>query len=131
MAVVVVADDDAKIRSMLGSIIEKLGHTVFTAADAAEVMALLRHDPQLLVLDIDMPGETGVELVMKLRHHPQLAQLPVIFVTAFPERSRPLQLTGLGAVKVISKPFHLPEIQTTVRDMLGAVGQATWKPQTG
>jgi len=94
MARVLIADDDAEIRVMLRKIVEQIGHEVVEAGTGVEAEAFLDQPFGLMLLDIDMPGETGIDLVMKVRKQPALASVPVVFVTAYPERSRPLQMRG-------------------------------------
>ena len=110
MAIVLVVDDEPDIRNLLKTIIEKAGHAVHTASDAGEAWALLEKRPDIIFADIDMPGETGVELVLRLRDHASCGAVPVIFVTAHHERAVPLLATGAGIVDVIDKPFKVERV---------------------
>jgi len=110
MATVLVVDDEPEVRTLLATVIEKAGHEVLTAADAGEAWALLSKKPAVIFADIDMPGETGIELVLRLREHPTCAEVPVIFVTAYRERAIPLVSTGAGIVDVIDKPFRMEQV---------------------
>ena len=119
MAVVVVMDDDAAIAKMIATIAEAEGHEVHVADTVSAAWALLDKHPALMILDIDLPNETGIDLVMRLRAKPEYDSIPVVFVTAYSERARPLQATGRGAVSIIDKPFSVHEIASLLRRVLG------------
>lgn len=118
MARVLVVDDDADIRNVLAGFLGNEGHEVIEAGSAAAAWDALASSPELILLDVDMPGETGVEFVMRLRKHETSGKTPVIFVTAYPERSTALQLTREGAHSVVSKPFHREDILRAVREIV-------------
>src|SRR5688572_9874624 len=111
MATILIVDDEPEIRELIAMAVEKAGHEALRAADVGEAWALVtERGPSLVFADIDMPGETGIELVLRLREHPDHATLPVIFVTAYRERAHPLLSTGIGAVDVIDKPFRMEQL---------------------
>ena len=118
MAVVMVIDDEPEVRQLLSAIIEREGHTVVAATDAADAWRQLDRKPDAMFVDIDMPGETGVEFVLRLREDAQYANIPVVFVTAYRERARPLQATGRGGVDVIDKPFRIEHITSMLKQLL-------------
>jgi CheY-like chemotaxis protein len=130
LARVLIVDDDDEVRSLMARILEMDGHTALTAVsvrDAREVLA--RHPkPAMALIDIDMPGETGVELVIELRQQEAWAKTPILFVTAYPERSRPLQATKLGAQAVITKPFRLTDVRMLIAQHVGERGETSWNP---
>jgi DNA-binding response OmpR family regulator len=129
VSTVLVVDDDPAIREVLRIILIKDGHTVLAAGRAGEARDILARDSvDLLLLDIDMPGETGVELMLELREEPRFRKLPVIFVTAYPDRSRPIQATKLGAAAVITKPFRMTDVRITVNQVANPHGETDWKP---
>ena len=66
-----------------------------------------------------MPDETGVELVFKIRQHPDLAELPVVFVTAYRERVAAVAASDPYVIKVIDKPFHIDEVTEAINSVLG------------
>ena len=120
MGKVLVLDDQPEVRQLLGSVVEKAGHDVLRAGSADEAWALLDQHPDLIFADIDMPGETGVEFVIRLRDHPDGGDVPVVFVTAYRERAAPLMASGsAGVVDVIDKPFRLETISQTLSQLLG------------
>jgi DNA-binding response OmpR family regulator len=125
MAVVVVMDDDSAIAKMVGTIVESEGHEVLLASSVAVAWELLARKPELMVLDVDMPNETGIDLVVRMRGDPAYEQIPVIFVSAFSDRTRPLQATGRGAVAVVDKPFSVQELAALVRRVLSNTERVT------
>jgi CheY-like chemotaxis protein len=101
---IVIADDDALLRRLVRSTLPHDGFEVYEADDGDAAVALVqKHDPALLVLDLDMPKRSGIEVLRDLREtHPELA---VIVITAEPDRDRREEALGLGAWTVIEKPF--------------------------
>lgn len=136
MATVMVVDDDPEVRTLIESIVAKEGHEVLAAADGSNAWSMLEREPAAIFVDIDMPGETGVEFVLRLREHPVCAEVPVVFVTAFRERARPLVSTGAGVVDVIDKPFRIDDIKDRLARMLeihagGAEAAEGFTPSAG
>ena len=118
MATVVVMDDDTVIAKMIATIVESQGHQVHVVDNVPGAWDLLAKKPDLMVLDIDLPNETGIDLVMRMRGSSDYEQIPVLFVTAFAERARPLQATGKGAVDIVEKPFSVQELTKILQRML-------------
>ncbi len=125
MAVVMVIDDDPEVRGLLESIVQKGGHEVIAAADASNAWMRLDRNPEAFFVDIDMPGETGIEFVLRLRAHPDFAASPLVFVTAFRERARPLFSSGGQNIGIIDKPFRVEQIEGALETMLKIAGGDT------
>ncbi len=109
-------DDDVLLRRSLAFSLEKAGYRVSTAATAEDALALEQNDPpDLVLLDISLPGMDGLEALPQLR---QTTNLPVIFLTA---RRRELeQALGLelGADDYITKPFDLDVLLARIKALL-------------
>ncbi|MEK7704546.1 MAG: response regulator [Myxococcota bacterium] len=118
---VLIVDDQEDIRELLRAIVEKDGHTTLQASNAREAETQLKDSVDLMLLDIDMPGETGVELLLRMRRGEVRPTVPTVFVTAYPERCSPLQATGFGANAVIVKPFRLEEVRRVLQRLLSAI----------
>lgn len=118
MALVLVVDDDPEVRNILKSFIEAAGHTVELAANTGEAWQALAKAPQVIFLDIDMPRETGVDFMFRVRQHPEHKEVRVAFVSAHPERASALQQTGRGADLVIAKPFRREAVVEGLRKLL-------------
>src|SRR3954468_12438102 len=83
MARIVIADDDADIRELVVFKLRHAGHDVLPVADgAAAVEACLADKPDLLILDVMMPGMSGLEAARTLRENPAMAGVPIIMLTA-------------------------------------------------
>lgn len=111
-----IVDDDRDIRSLLADYLETHGYTALTAADGNAMWSMLdQHKIDLLVLDLNMPGEDGLTLCRNLRAK---SSLPVIMLTA---RAEPLdRILGLemGADDYLPKPFEPRELLARIRSVL-------------
>jgi len=113
---ILIVDDDRDIRTLLADYLESNGYRTYGAADGTGMWKLLDEArPDLIVLDLNMPGEDGLTLCRKLRAH---STLPVIMLTA---RSEPLdRILGLemGADDYLPKPFEPRELLARIRSVL-------------
>src|SRR4029079_601591 len=116
---VLVADDDAWILRMVATVLEKRGYSVETAGDGEDALerALIRA-PDLLVTDVMMPRMDGWALVKALRARPELATLPVIFLTALSSDEDRIRGFRLGADDYVPKPFRFEELDLRVAKTL-------------
>jgi DNA-binding response OmpR family regulator len=116
---VLVADDDANLRSSVRTALERDGFRVTEAADGIEARASLRSvsgRPELVVLDISMPRLNGLDLVRELRAAGDA--VPVIFLTSRDEELDRVLGLELGADDYLPKPFSLRELVARVRAVL-------------
>jgi DNA-binding response OmpR family regulator len=121
--VVLIADDDADIRTMLVHALGKT-YTVYEARDGEEARGLLAAIPRpdALVLDVMMPRLDGVELAKAVRQDPQLHGVPILFLTA---KGHPLDvIAGInaGARHYVTKPFSVAAVLAKVASMTKAKG---------
>lgn len=106
---VLVVDDDPEIREMLASTLDFAGFVVDVAAGATEALAALRAQrPDVLVLDVSMPGTDGFELVQLVRRRD--AGLPVLFLSARDTVDDRVRGLRLGADDYVTKPFSAVEV---------------------
>jgi len=116
---ILIADDEPLIRTDLKELLEEIGHQVVAeTGDGKEVLALLnKARPDLVILDIKMPGMSGIEVARKITH-----EYPVIILTAFSERSLIEQAKDAGVMAYITKPFRdgtlTPAIELAVSNYL-------------
>ena len=120
---VLVAEDDAEMRSLLVTELRRDGYEVMEAGDGAEAASLLaslrsRPDeaPELIVTDICMPAQTGLELLAALRKTEW--RVPIILITAFGDGDVHERARELGAIAVFDKPFDLDDLRTAILNFL-------------
>jgi CheY-like chemotaxis protein len=102
---VVVVDDAADVRMLLQLLLELEGFAVTATADGPAGLAAVRATrPDVVLLDVQLPGMDGTEVLRLLRADPPTAQLPVVLLTGSPEEDTHA-LLGLGATGVLRKPF--------------------------
>ena len=115
-AIVFVVDDDASVREGLGSLIRSAGLRVETFASAQEFLARPRSDvPSCLVLDVRLPGLSGLDLQKRLAE--VNIEIPIVFITGHGDVPTSVQAMKAGAVEFLTKPFD-------DRDLLDAIQQA-------
>ena len=116
---VLIAEDDPDIARLLASGIgEGLSVATLTIANGAlvpEVVATAR--PDLLVLDLSLPGLSGLDVFDLVRSDPRFASLPVLFLTASPEKAA-AAFSPTGVQRVMGKPFDVDALVAAVRGML-------------
>jgi len=116
---ILVIDDDPDNREILDYNLSREGFEVICARDAGEGLSSLEaQKPDLIILDLVMPGVDGIELCQQLKSDPDTRQLPVIMVTAKNEESDVILGLGVGADDYISKPFKSKELIARVRSAL-------------
>ncbi len=119
---VLVVDDDERLRRLLVRYLTDHGFRVTAAADAAEARACLRSvRPDLMILDVTMPGETGLDLVDDLRRGGD-AELPVLLLTARGAPEDRIAGFEAGADDYLGKPFDPYELVLRVRALLRRAG---------
>ena len=119
MARIVVADDDVDIRELVEFKLSTLGHDIVAVADgAAAIEACQAQRPDLGVLDVMMPGMSGLEAVRVIRSDPGLADLPVILLTARAQETDVETGFESGADDYITKPFSPRELASRVENLL-------------
>src|SRR5215212_2272339 len=110
-------DDDSAIQEVLADRLESLGYRVLTAANGREGLALLEKEgPQLILLDIEMPGMNGLEVLKEIRKREN--EVTVVMITAYGTVERAVQAMKEGAYDFITKPFEPDHIALTVQRAL-------------
>jgi two-component system alkaline phosphatase synthesis response regulator PhoP/two-component system response regulator VicR len=118
---ILVVDDEPNIRRLIEHHLAGRGHQVVTAVngnDALEKVRTLR--PELLVLDVNMPGLDGFEVLAELKEDPATVEIPVIMLTALSTDDHIRHGWGIGADVYLTKPFNPQELVLLV-DRLAAV----------
>lgn len=108
---ILVADDDPTMLELLGTVLRQEGYEVDTAADAMQaVMRTVRNQPDAVILDVRMPGGTGVTALGRLRQLAGTRELPVVVVTSTPTPDLLDHMAALGALAVLEKPIDIPRL---------------------
>lgn len=119
---ILIVDDHEGIREALSAYLAREGMRIRTARHAAEARRMIEQQaPDLLVLDVMMPGEDGFSLCRHLRSE---GRIPIIFLTAVTELSQRVAGLELGADDYITKPFEPVELLARIRTVLRRTGEA-------
>jgi two-component system phosphate regulon response regulator PhoB len=116
---VLMIDDEESSREVVAAMLESVGlavHAVESAETAIEAMYAER--PDLIVLDWNLPGMSGLELVRHLRRDPALSDLPVLFLTGRAELGDLVEAFASGADDYVVKPFRAPELGARIFALL-------------
>jgi DNA-binding response OmpR family regulator len=121
---ILVVDDDPDIRRIAALSLERIGgFRVSLAATAEEALEqATRAPPDLVLLDVSMPGTDGPATLAMLRALAATECVPVVFFTATSSDGEIARLCALGAIGVISKPFDLVDLPARIRDIFSRVG---------
>lgn len=119
MPTVLIADDDVDHRELMTFGLTRAGHRVLAVADAEAAMTeLLSRDVDAALLDVRMPGESGISLCRRLRAQPVTALLPIMLVSADVNDQRILTALYAGADDFMPKPFHRAELSARLDNLL-------------
>jgi DNA-binding response OmpR family regulator len=119
MATVLIADDDADHRELMTLALHRFGHEVLEATGTRTAERLLEAGRvDVLLLDVRMPGESGIDFCRRLRETPAGETLPIMFVTADVNDHRILAAMEAGADDYLTKPFHRAELGTRLDNLL-------------
>jgi len=120
MARVLVVDDEPALRDTMRRMLERAGHEVIVAADGTAALDLMKTQTvDLIITDIFMPGQDGLELLRRLR---SAGKNPKVIAVSGGDRTGTMDLQehaqGLGARRTLSKPFELRTLLDTVAEVL-------------
>ena len=127
---ILVVDDDKKIVRLVQSYLEQSGYQVLAAHDGEAALHMIRRDrPDLVVLDLMLPGRDGMEITRIVRTDQSIAGLPIIMLTARVEDTDKIVGLELGADDYITKPFNPREVVARVRALLRRSGSGPTPPR--
>jgi DNA-binding response OmpR family regulator len=122
MAHILVAEDERDIRELINFTLMFAGHTVTMAANGAEAVELAQQvKPQLIMMDVRMPRMTGYEACRALKAIPEVAGIPVVFLSAKGQDEEVATGIDAGAIAYILKPFAPDELTRRVAEILQQV----------
>jgi CheY-like chemotaxis protein len=115
---ILVVEDDPAIQTVAKMALELVGgFNVRVCSSGEEALEAARSGPQLILLDVMMPGMDGPTVLKRLRASPDTQHIPVVFMTAKVQSFEIEQLRGLGALDVIAKPFEAMTLSQTVSEI--------------
>ena len=112
---ILIADDDKEIRQIVSLLLSSEGYGVLTAEDGVQAVQLANDDIDLYILDVNMPGQSGLLAAAQIRKQ---FQTPIIFLTAYSGESDKVMGFSVGADDYIVKPFSTAELLMRVRAIL-------------
>jgi DNA-binding response OmpR family regulator len=117
---ILIVDDDAFIRRPLEFILREEGYQPESAADAAEgLRAVESHPPDLIFLDVMMPGKDGLTWCAELKSDPRYTAIPIVLLSARGQESDRERALASGATDLMTKPYSPQELKRRVRELLG------------
>lgn len=118
MKSVLIADDDQIFRQVVATYLNEHGWVVLAASDGMQAsMMAMRHNPDVIILDIRMPAGSGLEVMKRLRGSKKSANIPVLAVSADPDGNLPYEAKLLGAAFMI-KPVQLDALHQKLCELI-------------
>ena len=124
---ILIVDDDPSVRMVLRKRLEDRSFRIFEAQEGSSGLALAkRKQPDLILLDIVMPGEDGIQTYHALRADPDTKAIPILFLSALAQGMTQVQKDGMGGPYVVlGKPYSLDELLRVVQQALGETVERT------
>jgi len=125
MSRILIVDDDAGVRGVLKAMLQRAGYDVCEAGNGAEGLERAQTQrPDLVLLDIEMPGMNGFDVCSLLQGDTNLRGVPVVIMTGRPVAGVPARAAAVGAVDLIPKPFEWENLLAKVRTHLAGGGRS-------
>jgi len=116
---ILVVDDDKEVREIISFVLRRNGFEVIVASSGQQIQQLLQQRvPDLILLDVMMPGEDGYRLCRYLRRDPLTQHIPIVIMTAHAEDIYQQISRDVGASQHITKPFHPLDLVEKVKALL-------------
>jgi CheY-like chemotaxis protein len=120
MKKILVVDDNPVSRELIREVLEDNHQRVLEAGNGAEALEkVLQEEPDIILLDIQMPVLDGYEVLRRIRANPRVAALPVIAVTAFAMREDCEKALAVGFDDFVTKPVDIASLRSKIRNLLG------------
>jgi CheY-like chemotaxis protein len=117
---ILVVDDDPEIVTLISTRLGKRGYKVTTASDGAKAIELAKKEkPDLVLLDVMMPGKSGWEVARSLKQDPVTQNVKIVMVTAIGEKTNEITAPIYGADAHIDKPFEFDKLERVITQLLG------------
>jgi PAS domain S-box-containing protein len=116
---ILLAEDNEANITTLSSYLRAKGYTLTVAKTGQEAITLAQsQSPHLILMDIQMPGMDGLEAIQRIRHDPNLGQVPIVALTALAMPEDRERCLAVGATEYLSKPFKLRQLSATIQQLL-------------
>jgi two-component system alkaline phosphatase synthesis response regulator PhoP len=120
-ASILVVDDDPEIVTMLSTRLSKRGYKVSTAGDGHKAIEIAKRElPDVVLLDVMMPGKSGWEVARALKQDPVTANVKIVMVSAIGEKTNEITAPIYGADAHVDKPFEFEELERVIAKLLAA-----------
>lgn len=121
MKTILVADDQPSMRLLVSATLASTDYAVIQAADGNEAWTMIQeHHPDMALLDVQMPGRSGLELAAAIRNHPDLSRMHVVLLTAGLQTSEVDAGLAAGANAYLTKPFSPLRLREEVGRLLAS-----------
>jgi DNA-binding response OmpR family regulator len=118
-ASILVVDDDPEIVAMLNTRLTKRGYRVSTASDGAKALELAKRErPDVVLLDVMMPGKSGWEVARALKQDPVTQTCKIVMVSAIGEKTNEITAPIYGADAHVDKPFEFEALEKVIAGLL-------------
>ncbi len=116
---ILLVEDEAELRDTISNLLREQGYGITVCTSAEEALRTTDSSiPDLILIDIKLPGIDGFELFQELRKNPAYGSVPVVFLTAFNSLQAAMAAKQQGAAEYITKPFDLEYLLTVVRGLV-------------
>ncbi len=126
---ILVVDDDEDIRIPLTHLLRREGYRVFAAANAIEAARMaLENIPNVILMDIGMPKIDGLTALWKMREDPELAEVPVVIVSAYDSFDLRAESASLGCKGYLAKPIDFEELNSLIASLAEPASKQSASP---
>jgi DNA-binding response OmpR family regulator len=119
-ACVLLVEDEEQLRRVMKDLLQREGYTVAEARDGIQALDEVdRHAPDVIILDLNLPGLDGYGVLAQLRSRPATREIPVMVLTAKGDEDNEVRVFELGANDFVTKPFRARSLTARIEAVLG------------